>query len=363
MASFLLSRLLLPFFFLCNILPSHALGSAPAGFSAGLIHRDSLVSPLRAAVSMPYSRVHAAIHRSRDRAKYVNKVVSSSRSREVNFSSVITTATFEYLMRFQLGTPGREAFALPDTGSDLIWVQCKPCHGCSGPSYSLFDPNLSSTYKSVPCNAKSCSWLGDNFCDMNSSCRYNYSYVDGTGVSGLLSTETLVFPSVDNQTEVQLPETLFGCTTEAKSENSTGFVGVFGLSMGHLSLISQLGSSVDYKFSYCLPSFPITDDDGENASGRLDFGSMAKVFDSGAASTPIISNDNFFYFLNLESISVNGGKHIIIKPSKDEHRGTSSSTPAPLSLSSTVRQLLPWLWPWHASFAFHCRTTRTWMLK
>ncbi|KAG0453170.1 hypothetical protein HPP92_025834 [Vanilla planifolia] len=45
------------------------------------------------------------------------------------------------------------------------------------------------------------------------------------------------------------------------------------------------------------------------------------TIDNGAASTPIIGGGTFYY-LNLESINVNGGKHIIIKPSKDENLGS-----------------------------------------
>ncbi|KAG0454224.1 hypothetical protein HPP92_025528 [Vanilla planifolia] len=42
---------------------------------------------------------------------------------------------------------------------------------------------------------------------------------------------------------------------------------------------------------------------------------------SGAASTPIIGGRTFYY-LNLKSINVNGGKHIIIKSLKVENLGS-----------------------------------------
>ncbi|KAG0459686.1 hypothetical protein HPP92_022814 [Vanilla planifolia] len=252
------------------LLPMLAL--AGGGFSAELIHRDSPKSPLYDHKSTPSSRIRAAAERSRARADYFREAIRKAKPKEDssdNFYSEIISNTYEYLMSFSLGTPAKKIIAIADTGSDLIWVQCSPCDECYQKNAPLFNPQKSSTYKPISCKADSCAVLSESFCGTDSLCEYNYGYGDGSVVDGFLATET---------------------------------VGAMELGGGKLSLIRQLGSVIQSRFSYCLPSY-----DQTSATSKLNFGSSAVVSGSNAVSTPLISGmPNTFYFLDLDQIDVAG---------------------------------------------------------
>ncbi|PKU82654.1 Aspartic proteinase CDR1 [Dendrobium catenatum] len=251
------------------------------GFSVELIHRDSPKSPLHDPNSTPSSRIRAAAQRSRSRAIYfrdaIRKAHLSSSAIPMddasNFYSEITPNTFEYLMSFYLGTQ----------------------------SAPLFDPQSSSSYKTIPCNTDSCSILPQSSCDSSSQCYYQYGYGDKSIVEGILSTETIGFDSTSGR-PVQIPTTLFGCTHQSNGTFDKNDAGLVGLGGGKLSLIRQLGSTIGNKFSYCMPSSTQT-----SANSQLNFGSNAVVSSSNAVTTPLISGSpDTFYFLNLEHISVAG---------------------------------------------------------
>ncbi|KAK8940671.1 Aspartic proteinase CDR1 [Platanthera zijinensis] len=232
-----------------------------------------------------------------------------------NFYSEITPGNFEYLMSFYLGSPAEKIVAIADTGSDLIWIQCKPCDECYHQKAPLFDPQASSTYKVVSCNTDSCSALPQGSCGSASQCEYNYKYGDGSFVDGFLSSETISFDTTGGR-RVQFPKSLFGCTHSSKGTFDENDAGLVGLGGGQLSLIRQLGSAIDNKFSYCLPS------DQTNAKSSLNFGSSAVISGSNAVTTPLISGTpDTFYFLNLEQISVAGQGAISVKPASPGRAG------------------------------------------
>ncbi|PKA45987.1 Aspartic proteinase CDR1 [Apostasia shenzhenica] len=311
---------------IANLLPFLAFGGG--GFSVDLIHRDSPESPLFDPTSTPLSRLRSAVERTRARADYFN--IATARAvllkRPININDVnydtdhniqseIFPNSFEYLMKLYLGTPAEETLAIADTGSDLIWVQCEPCDECYHQKPPLFNPQSSSTYKVVSCNADACSVLPQSGCGSGTLCQYQYVYGDQSYVLGNLATETFSFDSgarSAGRRRVQVPKVMFGCTHESNGTFESAGGGLVGLGGGQLSLITQLGDAIDHKFSYCLPPFD------KNSSSRLNFGSMATVSGPGAVSTPIIRGDpETFFFLNLEQISVGDGKNdsvIAVKP-------------------------------------------------
>ncbi|XP_026415210.1 aspartic proteinase CDR1-like isoform X3 [Papaver somniferum] len=101
---------------------------------------------------------------------------------------------------------------------------------------------------------------------------------------------------------------VFGCGHHNRGSFSDRGSGIVGLGGGPLSLVSQLGSETDGKFSYCLlPMF-------ENSTSKLNFGSLSIVSNQGVVSTPLISkNPLTYYYLTLEGISV-GNTRIESKP-------------------------------------------------
>ncbi|CAN1245121.1 Aspartic proteinase CDR1 [Linum grandiflorum] len=155
-------------------------------------------------------------------------------------------------MNISLGTPPFSIVAIADTGSDIIWTQCKPCVGCYKQDAPLFDPKSSSTYKTVA-----------------------------------------------------LPKTVIGCGHDNAGTFSPKGSGIVGLGGGPASLVTQLGSSIGGKFSYCLVPYTAA-----KLTSTMHFGKNAVVSGNNVVSTPLISSPlmSTFYFLQLEAVSVGSTK-------------------------------------------------------
>nr|KYP58973.1 Aspartic proteinase nepenthesin-1 [Cajanus cajan] len=211
-----------------------------------------------------------------------------------------------YLMRYSIGTPPFEVMGFVDTGSDLVWLQCNPCKGCSNQTTPFFDPSKSSTYKPISCDSKECKsllTLEENSCHSrnDTNCRYGILYDDGSSSKGNLAFETLTFSSTTGSS-VAFPKLPIGCD-QARKFHSNMF-GVVGLGKGGNSLITQMGPSIDFKFSYCLPYFK------SKGTSKLNFGINAVVAGPGTVSTPLKPGpSDVLYFLQLEGMSV-GSKRI-----------------------------------------------------
>ncbi|CAK9233273.1 unnamed protein product [Sphagnum troendelagicum] len=135
-----------------------------------LIHRDHPDSPLSKAAcnTSSYSeRLAAAVKRSLARRDYFSRRLMSSTFDGGFENQVIPDETYvqyglltEYTMALSIGTPPQRFFVLIDTGSDLLWLNCKPCNQCINHSFgSPFDPSLSSSYRNTSCT--------DNFCKIS----------------------------------------------------------------------------------------------------------------------------------------------------------------------------------------------------
>ncbi|KAK7401628.1 hypothetical protein VNO78_13250 [Psophocarpus tetragonolobus] len=282
------------------------------GFTIDLIHRDSPLSPFYNPSLTPTQLIKSAASRSISRSNRVSLLVDENKLP----NTIVTPDEFfgEYLMRYYIGTPPVERFAIADTGSDLIWVQCSPCKKCNPQKPPLFDPKKSSTFRTVPCDSQPCTLLHKNqrICGTSGQCVYGYSYGDKSFTIGQLGVDLINFSSNKNATFHHLT---FGCgflnketaATDTRMSQNTGLV---GLGAGPLSLTSQLGDEIGRKFSYCLVPF------GSNFTSKLKFGSESMENVKGVVSTPLIikSNTPTYYYLNLEGISV-GMK--MVKPSKN----------------------------------------------
>jgi hypothetical protein len=104
-------------------------------------------------------RIAAAARRSLIRAQYISRRVlhaSSSKS----FDSPLEYVNGDYAMAVSVGTPPQHFIAWIDTGSDLVWLNCKPCIQCIVPAAdNPFDPALSSSYQEVSCTDAACTVL------------------------------------------------------------------------------------------------------------------------------------------------------------------------------------------------------------
>ncbi|VAI80314.1 unnamed protein product [Triticum turgidum subsp. durum] len=212
-----------------------------------------------------------------------------------------------YYTNVKLGNPPKEHTFQIDTGSDISWVACKGCRGCSTRSplkipIELYNPNSSSTSSRILCSDSSCT-LADNsgskVCHTSDStsslCGYNLTYGDGTGVSGYYVSDTMHLDTImGNQHFANASASVvFGCT-----ESLSGFIyidGILAFGEQQLSIISQLNSLgvSPKKFSHCLK--------GSEEGGGIFL--LGEIVEPRLVFTPLAGPN---YNLNLEGIAING---------------------------------------------------------
>ncbi|OAY63673.1 Protein ASPARTIC PROTEASE IN GUARD CELL 2 [Ananas comosus] len=206
-----------------------------------------------------------------------------------------------YIVNVGIGTPKQDFSVEFDTGSDLSWIQCKPCNRCYPQNDPLFDPAKSSTYSSICCGSAECAAQPNPpSCSGDRACRYQVDYADKSRSSGNFSRNTLTLSPRD-----QLPNFRFGC-----GDHNRWFfgqaAGLIGLGRGASSLISQASQKYGAIFSYCLPSIA-------SSTGYLSVGSTGRA-PAGIRYTPMIreASDSSLYYVKLVAIKV-GGKKLDIK--------------------------------------------------
>ncbi|XP_057873965.1 aspartic proteinase nepenthesin-2-like [Cryptomeria japonica] len=240
-------------------------------------------------------RLKSAVVRSKSRLQKIDAIVKAATNK--TYETPLHVGDGEYLIDLAVGTPSVSFEAIVDTGSDLIWTQCMPCHDCYKQATPIFDPSKSSTFSAVPCNAPLCRALGFQQSGCNPDCSYAYQYSDGSFTNGGLALETLTIGSGS-----KVPKIAFGCGHDNKGATLIQGGGIVGLGRGPVSLISQMGTQVENKFSYCL--LPISD--SPSKTSPLYFGHSASL--TGAKSVTLIKNPliQTFWYIPLTGITVNG---------------------------------------------------------
>ncbi|KAL0912356.1 hypothetical protein M5K25_018323 [Dendrobium thyrsiflorum] len=224
----------------------------------------------------------------------------------------------EYLMNFDVGTPPRNLPFIVDTGSTLVWTQCKPCLKCKRQPVPYFDPKNSSSFSKLPCSSKRCAALGSDYssnCSTNPNCHFETSYADESKAIGYFALEKVTF-RYSSEPPNSVSKFAIGCArfNQGSMANSSGIV---GFARSAESLVSQLGIT---RFSYCfIPFIPIN-----TKRSRMFLGNAA-MLNSGAQSTPLLPDD-VYYYVSLRGITV-GSKRLPFQPNyfqrkKDGSRGT-----------------------------------------
>ncbi|XAR57635.1 Nepenthesin [Bertholletia excelsa] len=258
------------------------------GFTIEIIHRDSQLSPFRNHSATVEDLSNGDALRSIARANHFHQ--SSSDTNKIQ--STVTPTGGDYLMKLSIGSPPVEVLAVADTGK---------CYPQDAP---LFDPNNSSTYVDLSCDSTFCEDLPStsrHCSSWDNKCQYEHRYGDQSYTRGALATDTFTFVSTDGA--APFPNSVFGCGHNNGGTFDSRGSGVVGLGGGPLSLISQLGSQIEQKFSYCLLPRTMT------SASKLKFGSDAILTGPEVVSTPFSSDSSgTFYYLTLESVSVEDKK-------------------------------------------------------
>ncbi|XP_021911550.1 aspartyl protease AED3 [Carica papaya] len=226
-----------------------------------------------------------------ERVKYLSSLVGQKTTAVPIASGQQVLNTANYVVRVKLGNPGQLMFMVLDTSNDAAWV---PCAGCTGCSATTFQPNTSSTYRSLDCSMTQCTQVRGLSCPEtgNSACLFNQSYGGDSSLSATLVQDSLALAN-----DV-LPNFVFGCINSI-SGGSIPPQGLLGLGRGPMSLISQSQSLYSGVFSYCLPSFR-----SYYFSGSLKLGPVGQP--KNIRTTPLLHNPHrpSLYYVNLTGISV-----------------------------------------------------------
>lgn len=234
--------------------------------------------------------------------KAVSGNIEDDSNTQIPLTSGIKLQTLNYIVTMELG--GRNMTVIVDTGSDLTWIQCRPCRSCYNQKEPLYNPSTSSSYQMVLCNSSTCQSLlfatgysGACSSDPTMACNYVVSYGDGSYTQGELGQERLRLGGIP------VEHFVFGCGRNNKGLFG-GVSGLMGLGRSSISLVSQSSSVFGGVFSYCLPSTQ------NGASGSLVLGenfsvykNLTPIYYTRMIPNPQLSN---FYFLNLTGISVGG---------------------------------------------------------
>ncbi|PWA78466.1 eukaryotic aspartyl protease family protein [Artemisia annua] len=233
--------------------------------------------------------------------------------------SGVTLGSGEYFMDVFVGTPPKHYSLILDTGSDLNWIQCTPCHDCFEQSGPHFDPKQSLSYKNISCSDKRCGLVTSpdptRHCkpEESDSCPYFYWYGDSSNTTGDFATETFTVNLTTNvdgvkerHQEVKVENVMFGCGHWNRGLFH-GAAGLLGLGRGPLSFASQLQSLYGHSFSYCL----VDRNSNESVSSKLIFGE-----DKGILSHPELNFTKLiggteapldvFYYVHIKSVIVDG---------------------------------------------------------
>ncbi|KAK1296124.1 Protein ASPARTIC PROTEASE IN GUARD CELL 1 [Acorus calamus] len=213
-----------------------------------------------------------------------------------------------YVVTVGYGTPKKNQTVIFDTGSDVSWVQCKPCViTCFRQREPLFDPSESSSYRNISCGAPECAALTSRGCS-SSTCLYGVTYGDNSTTVGFLARETLTLTPSD-----VVENFVFGCGQDNRGLFGTT-AGLLGLGRGILSLVSQTDNYFGGLFSYCLPP-----PSSSSRTGHLTLGVTKAT--KNISYTPLNLNLETFYYLDLVGISV-GGLLLPINASVFSNAGT-----------------------------------------
>lgn len=232
-------------FLLCSFSLTEALNG---GFSMDLIHRDSPDSPFYDPLETPSHRISNALRRSISRVNHFNPTSSFSPNQP---RSEVVANRGEYLMKYSVGTPPFPVLGIADTGSDLIWLQCKPCTDCYKQIDPLFDPAKSKTYRNISCTARQCQSLDGASC--SSSCKYSVAYGDNSYSKGDLAFDTLTLESTTSRRQaVSFRNIVVGCGLHNNGTFDKKGSGVVGLGGGAASLVSQLRYFIGKNGNLCF---------------------------------------------------------------------------------------------------------------
>ncbi|KAL8532925.1 hypothetical protein ACS0TY_009260 [Phlomoides rotata] len=174
-----------------------------------------------------------------------------------------------YYTKITIGTPPVDYHVQVDTGSDILWVNCKACNGCPTKSdldipLKRYDLKASSTGQTITCDQEFCGTVFNSpnpNCKIGMNCEYNVTYGDGSITAGYFVRDNFRLDQVTGnlQTSAMNGSIAFGCSDKQYGDlgsSSQAVDGIIGFGQANTSILSQLALSGKVKkvFSHCLDS-------------------------------------------------------------------------------------------------------------
>ncbi|XP_017982323.1 PREDICTED: aspartic proteinase CDR1 [Theobroma cacao] len=259
----------------------------PRRLHAKLFHYNSIFSPTYNPSDTVVDHATYMVQNSAARLAYLRSKVRTSLASSNDVQAHLDIDRGIFLVKFSLGQPPVPQLAVMDTGSTLLWVECKRCMGTK----DCFDPSKSSSYAATSCEDAKCDSLPRKSCDTDSNqCKFSIAYENHFSTGGVLSTDQFTFETFD-EGSVVVPNVSFGCSTTG-GLSGRKFNGIFGLGDSPTSLVTKLGN----KFSYCIGNM----NDPEYSYNRLVIGDGADI---EGYSTPFEMYKGLYY-VTLEGASL-----------------------------------------------------------
>ncbi|XP_074306133.1 aspartic proteinase CDR1-like [Silene latifolia] len=153
------------------------------------------------------------------------------------------------------------------------------------------------------CDSRVCQSLDKSqiTCSGKGNCSYSFLYGDFSHTNGDLATDTITFKSGVGANGISFPKISIGCGHNNGGIFESDGSGIVGLGAGPLSLVSQLGSSISGRFSYCL--IPYSKEG--NYTSKINFGNIGQVTGPGVISTAIVKGQlRTYYYLTLNGLTI-----------------------------------------------------------
>ncbi|KAF5185954.1 Aspartyl protease aed3 [Thalictrum thalictroides] len=254
-----------------------------------------------------------------DRVMALSMLARRQKEKQIPIIPSTTPNVFmgNYVVRAKVGTPGQVMFMVMDTSREATIVPCSGCTGCL--SSKIFAPKMSSTFRSLNCEAYQCDWpfaYGEKPCHGSGPkypCVFNRTYGEDSSFSATLAQDSLTLG------KDIFPNYTFGCINDVSGKNIPP-QGLLGLSFDAMSLLSQLRQQLSM-FSYCLPSFK-----SNSSTGSLMLGSESPDDEPQTIpTTPLhhITPRISLLYLNLTGISV-GNVLVPVSPAFDMKTGAGT---------------------------------------
>ncbi|MBA0632590.1 hypothetical protein Godav_001299 [Gossypium davidsonii] len=250
------------FLCLCLTLFQHHVtfsASNPTGLTLRAVLDDSPNSPLYLIENMTIAeRIERFIQVTNAKDNYLNLNARVGPDNSNSLSRVVMARDgLFYSVWLLIGSQGQEVKLLMDTGGGLTWTQCQPCLNCFPQNLPIYDSRASTTYSTLSCDHPLCQVEGSLYTCVDDLCIFVHNYHGGLYTTGVASLETFYFP-MDPSTALTFNNLVFGCSRDSRNVvfQDTELSGIFGMNMMPDSLMSQLSSFTNFRFSYCLVPFP-----------------------------------------------------------------------------------------------------------